>query len=49
VAKSLVVPDITGADVRYRLLGVTRAYALEKLRESGELDEAMERRARDRR
>ncbi|HEX2312550.1 MAG TPA: LuxR C-terminal-related transcriptional regulator [Thermomonospora sp.] len=43
VAKSLVVADTTGAEARYRMLGVVRAYALARLREAGE-DEA----ARDR-
>jgi predicted ATPase/DNA-binding winged helix-turn-helix (wHTH) protein len=34
--KSLVVADHDGAQVRYRLLDTTRAYAREKLREAGE-------------
>jgi predicted ATPase len=38
VAKSLVVVEGAGAVARYRLLETTRAYALEKLTESGELD-----------
>ena len=37
VAKSLVMIDVPGAKVRYRLLETTRAYAREKLAESGEL------------
>jgi predicted ATPase/DNA-binding winged helix-turn-helix (wHTH) protein len=37
VAKSLVVIDASGPKVRYRLLETTRAYAREKLAESGEL------------
>jgi len=37
VAKSLVMIDASGAPVRYRLLETTRAYAREKLAESGEL------------
>jgi predicted ATPase/DNA-binding winged helix-turn-helix (wHTH) protein len=37
VAKSLVMIDVSGATVRYRLLETTRAYAREKLAESGEL------------
>jgi predicted ATPase len=37
VAKSLVVIDASGAKMRYRLLETTRAYAREKLAESGEL------------
>src|SRR3546814_8866134 len=36
VAKSLLTADVGGAVVRYRLLDTTRAYALEKLIESGE-------------
>jgi predicted ATPase/DNA-binding winged helix-turn-helix (wHTH) protein len=40
VAKSLVSVEINGAIPRYRLLETTRAYALEKLAESGELDDA---------
>ncbi len=36
VAKSLVVIDASGAKARYRLLETTRAYAREKLAESGE-------------
>jgi predicted ATPase/DNA-binding winged helix-turn-helix (wHTH) protein len=42
VAKSLVSADVGGAVAQYRLLDTTRAYALEKLSESGEL-EALER------
>jgi len=36
ISKSLVATDIGGAMERYRLLEMTRAYALEKLTESGE-------------
>ncbi len=36
VGKSLVAVDVGGSDLRYRLLETTRAYALEKLTESGE-------------
>ena len=43
VAKSLVSADVGGAVAQYRLLDTTRAYALQKLAESGEL-EALERR-----
>jgi len=43
VAKSLVSADVGGAVAQYRLLDTTRAYALQKLSESGEL-EALERR-----
>ena len=36
VAKSLVVADASGTRPRFRLLDTTRAYAIEKLDESGE-------------
>lgn len=36
-AKSLIATEVTATTVRYRLLHVTRAYAREKLMESGEL------------
>jgi len=36
VAKSLVTADVSGPKPRFRLLETTRAYALEKLAESGE-------------
>ena len=39
VAKSLVAADLGGATVWYRLLETTRAYALEKLTESGEFEQ----------
>jgi predicted ATPase/DNA-binding SARP family transcriptional activator len=45
VAKSLVSVDATGDVTRYRLLETMRAYALEKLTESGELDEVARRHA----
>ncbi|HEY4918503.1 MAG TPA: winged helix-turn-helix domain-containing protein [Xanthobacteraceae bacterium] len=38
VAKSLVIADLSKATARYRLLATTRAYALEKLSASGDLD-----------
>jgi predicted ATPase len=38
VAKSLVTADADGVGVHYRLLDTTRAYALEKLTASGELE-----------
>jgi len=38
VAKSLVAAEIDSAIARYRLLDTTRAYALEKLGDSGELE-----------
>jgi len=36
VTKSLVVADVSGAEPRFRLLGTTHAYAIEKLDERGE-------------
>jgi predicted ATPase len=45
VAKSLVAVDLDGAVVRYRLLETTRAYALEKLTESGEFERLARRHA----
>jgi predicted ATPase len=45
VAKSLVVAEIRTPEPRLRLLGITRAYALEKLTESGEYDALARRRA----
>lgn len=36
MAKSLISADVSDVAVRYRLLDTTRAYAIEKLRESGE-------------
>ena len=38
VTKSLIVSEMRDGQPRFRLSHVTRAYALEKLRESGELD-----------
>jgi predicted ATPase/DNA-binding winged helix-turn-helix (wHTH) protein len=38
IEKSLVATDLSGNVVHYRLLGTTRAYALEKLRFNGEAD-----------
>ena len=38
-AKSLIVVEIADADAQYRLLETTRVYALEKLVDSGELDQ----------
>ena len=38
VTKSLVAANIGGKEPQYRLLETTRAYALEKLHESGEFD-----------
>jgi predicted ATPase len=43
--KSLVVTEVESANARYRLLDSTRAYALEKLLESGERDRIARRHA----
>jgi predicted ATPase/DNA-binding winged helix-turn-helix (wHTH) protein len=45
IAKSLVSADTGGATGRYRLLETTRAYAYEKLVESGELEVVAQRHA----
>ena len=45
VAKSLVAIDLQAGDDHYRLLDTTRAYALEKLRVSGEYRESARRHA----
>ena len=45
VTKSLVVADMDGPEPRYRLLETTRAYALEKLADTGERDEIARRHA----
>jgi len=45
VAKSLLSTDVAGAIVHYRLLETTRAYAREKLIESGELERFARRHA----
>ena len=45
VAKSLVVADASGARPRFRLLNTTRAFALEKLDESGEREAVAHRHA----
>jgi predicted ATPase len=45
VAKSLVAAEIDGSVARYRLLDTTRAYALEKLGESGERERLARRHA----
>jgi predicted ATPase len=45
VAKSLVAAEVEGAVARYRLLDTTRAYALEKLEESGERERLARRHA----
>jgi predicted ATPase/DNA-binding SARP family transcriptional activator len=45
VEKSLVAVDVEDPVTRYRLLETTRAYALEKLADSGELDQVARRHA----
>jgi len=45
VTKSLVAAEVDGTIARYRLLDTTRAYALEKLAESGELEAVARRHA----
>ena len=45
VAKSLVVADVSGTEPRFRLLDTTRAYAIEKLDESGERERIAHRHA----
>jgi predicted ATPase len=45
VTKSLLVADVSGASPRFRLLDTTRAYAIEKLDESGERDRIARRHA----
>ena len=45
VAKSLVTADVGGAVVHYRLLETTRAYALDHLTKSGELEPTARRHA----
>jgi predicted ATPase/DNA-binding winged helix-turn-helix (wHTH) protein len=46
VVKSLVSTEVDGDTTLYRLLGTTRAYALQKLTEHGERDEVSHRHAR---
>jgi predicted ATPase/DNA-binding winged helix-turn-helix (wHTH) protein len=45
VAKSLVASDVGGPVPRYRLLETMRAYAMERLSESGELEAVLKRQA----
>lgn len=45
VAKSLISADVSGAVAHYRLLDTTRAYAREKLTQSGELEQSARRHA----
>jgi DNA-binding winged helix-turn-helix (wHTH) protein len=46
VANALVAADLGGATAWYRLLETTRAYALEKLTQSGEFDQVARRHAK---
>ena len=46
VAKSLVAADVGGTEPRFRLLDTTRAYAIEKLDESGEREQLAHRHTR---
>jgi predicted ATPase/DNA-binding winged helix-turn-helix (wHTH) protein len=46
VAKSLISTDLSGGEVRYRLLDISRAYAREKLAEAGEAEALRRRHAR---
>jgi predicted ATPase/DNA-binding winged helix-turn-helix (wHTH) protein len=46
-AKSLLTVHIDGSGPRFRMLNTTRAYALERLVESGEVDAMLRRPARD--
>jgi predicted ATPase/DNA-binding winged helix-turn-helix (wHTH) protein len=45
VAKSLVTAEVKGSIARHRLLDTTRAYALEKLKDSGEHERLLRRHA----
>jgi predicted ATPase len=45
VAKSLLITDVSGPAIRYRLLHVTRAYGTEKLEETGDRRESLRRHA----
>jgi predicted ATPase/DNA-binding winged helix-turn-helix (wHTH) protein len=45
VAKSLIIADLQGESAQYRLLDTTRVYALEKLRECVEFQQAARRHA----
>jgi predicted ATPase/DNA-binding winged helix-turn-helix (wHTH) protein len=41
VSKSLLITDVSGPTIRYRLLHVTRAYGTEKLEETGERQDTL--------
>lgn len=43
MTKSLIISDVTELQPRFRVPYITRAYALEKLRESGEYDAVEQR------
>ena len=45
VGKSLVSADVSGSVVQYRLLDIARAYAMQKLTDSGELEQFVRRHA----
>ena len=45
VDKSLMVAEVDGDDIRYRLLDTTRAYARAKLAEAGEARDSARRHA----
>jgi predicted ATPase/DNA-binding winged helix-turn-helix (wHTH) protein len=45
VSKSLVTSDVSGPEIRYRLLELTRLYALQKLTEQGAAPEVLHRHA----
>lgn len=45
VSKSLISAEVRGSEVEYRQLDSTRAYALQKLAEEGELEQARQRHA----
>src|SRR5271166_779278 len=45
ISKSMVATDVSGAEPRYRLLETTRAYALAKLKDSGEIGTVARRHA----
>jgi predicted ATPase len=45
VSKSLVTSDVSGPEIRYRLLELTRLYAMQKLKEQGAAPEMLRRHA----
>jgi predicted ATPase/DNA-binding winged helix-turn-helix (wHTH) protein len=48
VSKSLLIADVNGSDVTYRLLNTTRMFAWQKLSESAEFDDVTRRHAQSR-